>query len=208
VIDCVNGEIRDLLPDFVHGSLDVRQRREVDAHVRGCDPCAAEVSLLRELSASLRAPERKLDVAAIVAALPAPPARRTGPQLVVEEKGFRRRGLMANRWLRYAAAVAVLIGAGSVLATRTSLITMGPRPVVAEVPSDVAPVTEPAGSRQVATIAANAEATEIATPIAAGLTNAELEGLLDEISSLESAPPAESEEIVRGIGGISSGVEL
>ena len=63
--DCPNAEIRDLLPDLVHGRLDATARADVERHVRDCDDCAAEVTLLRELRTAFHASPR-VDVAAIV----------------------------------------------------------------------------------------------------------------------------------------------
>jgi anti-sigma factor RsiW len=76
--DCPNGEIRDLLPDLLHDRLPADVRREVEAHVRGCDDCRAELALLGAMRSSLRrAPA--VDAAAIAAAIPAyrAPVRRS-----------------------------------------------------------------------------------------------------------------------------------
>ena len=67
--DCPNGEVRDLLPDLLHDRLAPAVRREVEAHVRDCADCQAELALLRAMRSSLRrAPA--VDVAAIAAAIP------------------------------------------------------------------------------------------------------------------------------------------
>jgi anti-sigma factor RsiW len=75
--DCPNGELRDRLPDLLHGRLTPEARREIEAHLAGCLDCREELELLRGVHASLRrAPA--VDVGRIVAALPAPrrPTRR------------------------------------------------------------------------------------------------------------------------------------
>ena len=94
--DCPNAEIRDLLPDLVHGRLDAAVRADVERHVRDCDECAAEVTLLRELRSAFRGAP-KVDVAAIVAAVPA----------------YRSSG--GRSWIgwRAAAAITVLVAGGS-----------------------------------------------------------------------------------------------
>jgi anti-sigma factor RsiW len=94
--DCPNADVRDLLPDLVHGRLDAESRAMVEAHVAACADCRAELALLRDLRASLgRTP--RLDLAAITAAVPAyrAPARRS--------------------WVgwRTAAAITVLVAGGS-----------------------------------------------------------------------------------------------
>ena len=97
--DCPNAEIRDLLPDLVHGRLDAATRTDVERHVRECADCTAELTLLRELRSALHASPR-VNVAAIVAAVPAyrKPAGRS--------------------WIgwRAAAAITVLVAGGSSVA--------------------------------------------------------------------------------------------
>ena len=73
--DCENGDMRDLLPDWVHDRLDAARTQSVAAHVAGCAECADEVVLLRNLAASLAARAPSVNVDAIVAALPRPRAR-------------------------------------------------------------------------------------------------------------------------------------
>jgi hypothetical protein len=69
MIDCPNGEVRDLLPDLLHDRLPLPQRREVERHVASCDPCSAELALLRDFRATLsRVPV--IDTRAIAAAIP------------------------------------------------------------------------------------------------------------------------------------------
>ena len=76
--ECPNANVRDLLPDLVHGRLDAETRVMVEAHLAGCADCAAEQALLRDLRASLRRTPH-LDLAAIAAAVPAyrAPVRRS-----------------------------------------------------------------------------------------------------------------------------------
>jgi anti-sigma factor RsiW len=51
--ECVNGELRDLLPELVNGRLDAEAQRAVEAHVAGCEACAEELALLRALRPGL-----------------------------------------------------------------------------------------------------------------------------------------------------------
>ena len=75
--DCPNGEVRDLLPDLLHDRLPSDTRREVEAHVRDCEDCRAELELLRAMRASLRRGP-SVDVASIARAIPSygAPVRR------------------------------------------------------------------------------------------------------------------------------------
>jgi hypothetical protein len=51
--DCTNGELRDLLPELMHGTLDAETQRAVEAHVASCGECAEELALLRALRPAL-----------------------------------------------------------------------------------------------------------------------------------------------------------
>lgn len=97
--ECSNAEIRDLLPDLLHGRLDGAARNRAEAHLRDCAECRRELALLGSLRAA--APSPRVDVGRIVAALPA---------------YRRRRSWMAPAW-RIAAAVVFLAVGGSTVAT-------------------------------------------------------------------------------------------
>src|SRR5829696_3688883 len=78
MIDCPNGDVRDLLPDFLHGRLDASRRTEVEQHLAGCEACRDELSLLRGLRATMdRGPRVRVDE--VAAAIPPyrPPVRRS-----------------------------------------------------------------------------------------------------------------------------------
>ena len=76
--DCPNGDVRDLLPDLLHDRLAPSVRAMVEAHVRDCADCQAELALLRDLRSTLRRTP-SLDLTAISAGVPAyrSPARRS-----------------------------------------------------------------------------------------------------------------------------------
>jgi hypothetical protein len=94
--DCPNADMRDLLPDLVHGRLDRATRALVEAHVGSCADCRTELALLRDLRATFGA-TRAVDVSRIVASIPA--YRTSAP----------RRG----SGLRIAAAVTLLVAGGA-----------------------------------------------------------------------------------------------
>ena len=87
--DCPNVEIRELLPEYLSGTLSARRRTEVDAHVGNCADCADELALLRLVREAYAEMTPAVNVGAIVAALPrqaARPARRSwrrGPALQI-----------------------------------------------------------------------------------------------------------------------------
>jgi anti-sigma factor RsiW len=112
MIDCPNGEMRDRLPDFVHGRLGAVAHAEVAAHTAACAACAAEVALLRDLRVALGGVP-SVDVGRIVGALPTPPVR--GARVLVPRERHARR----FDW-RVAAAVAgiAVIGGSALVVSR------------------------------------------------------------------------------------------
>lgn len=102
--DCPNAGMRDLLPDFVHGSLDGERRAEVEAHVATCASCAGEVGLLRAVRAALSRP-LALDSARIAGAIP-PAIRAPG------------RFSLPTAWRRAAVIVVAALGGLSLLTLR------------------------------------------------------------------------------------------
>jgi anti-sigma factor RsiW len=100
MIACPNGDVRDLLPDYLHDRLESSARASVERHLAGCQACRDELALLRDLRGTLqRAP--RIDVAAVAAAIPAyrPAARQS----------------RAGGW-RIAAAIAAIAVGGTSLA--------------------------------------------------------------------------------------------
>lgn len=70
--DCQNIEIREMLPELIHGTLPESERAQVQEHLDSCADCAAELGIIRAVRAgAVTAP---VDVARIVAAIP--PYRR------------------------------------------------------------------------------------------------------------------------------------
>ncbi len=64
--DCDDGVIRDLLPDYLHGSLEPELRAQVESHLAHCAVCAEELGFLRTARSSFETPQ--LDIRAIVRA--------------------------------------------------------------------------------------------------------------------------------------------
>lgn len=98
--DCPNVEMRDALPDLMHGTLPAQRFVEVRAHVDACDACRAELVLLERVRDSVRAPA--VDIERIVAGLP---QYRAKPK-------WRR--MVKGPGLRVAAAI-VLVAGGAAL---------------------------------------------------------------------------------------------
>ena len=93
--DCPNGDIRDLLPDLLHGRLDASERARVESHVATCAACSAELGLLRDLRTTMRRVPA-IDASAIAAAIPAVSRPRAAP---LDHVGARRRPSRRSRWV-------------------------------------------------------------------------------------------------------------
>ncbi|HEY0994865.1 MAG TPA: zf-HC2 domain-containing protein, partial [Gemmatimonadaceae bacterium] len=127
--DCVNGEVRDRLPDLLHGQLPMADRAAVLAHVSACAECTAELALLRELRGAM-AVAPAVDVSRIVAAVrrhpdrgrnvadegPGVAAERPDSRIVPIDTARRRREARPRAWggrWRVAAAIATLMVGGT-----------------------------------------------------------------------------------------------
>lgn len=177
--DCRNGEMRDLLPDLLHGRLAPARRVEVEAHVASCADCREELALLGLVRGAMRVPA--MDVKAIVAALPA------------------YRAPVQRPWggLRAAAAVAAIAvgGATWAIATNEAPVAAGSvaavsAPIVA--PRDSLPASLPA---PVATAPPRAGQAAVPRELAVAgavsdLSDTELTALLAGLESLDAMPAA------------------
>ena len=208
--DCENAEVRDLLPDLVHGRLDTGARAAVERHVRDCAECAGEVALLHELRSTLYSSPR-VDVAAIVAAVPS--YRKQGSRSWI---GWRAAATITVL-LAGGSSVAVLQRSGPLLADSVRVVQAEPRAAAAAVTGTASPirspVTTPSGAARsvvAATPAAPAPALQGTTgaPREAGarelavgggslsdLGDRELASLLRDIESLDGLPTVEVENV-------------
>jgi len=140
--ECLNGDLRDLLPDLAAERLSGAERARVASHVATCAACAAEVELLRAAQRVMTRGVPAVDVARVVAALPKPPAAAESRPLLVSSstrglgdarprRGEAARAVSSRRsvhqwsaW-RIAAAATIAVGGLSVAVIRN----MGPGPI-------------------------------------------------------------------------------
>jgi anti-sigma factor RsiW len=174
--------MRERLPELLHGRLDGAAHGEVQAHLAGCDPCSAELALLRDARLVLqRAPA--VDVARIVAALP-----RAGAPLALARGGsaasVRR---LRGGWRPYAVAAGLLLAAGVSGGSWLQARAGGGAPIV------VASATDVAADRD-RLLAVNVE----------GLSDDDIAGLLDGLEDLDAVPASEPLPVVR-VDGASDG---
>jgi anti-sigma factor RsiW len=170
--DCLNVEIRELLPEYLGGTLSASRRAEVDAHVASCAECADELAVLR-LVREAYAESPAVNVKAIVAALPRKSARAT-------IRTVQAAAPVGRSWRQHAfqiAAVVSFIALGGIsLAVARSFFDGNP--------SAVAPDT---------LVAVNAETPAIS--FAGGVSDLgdeDLEALLSALEEIEALPVTET----------------
>ena len=159
--DCPNAEIRDLLPDLVHGTLAGAERQRVEQHIASCAECAAEAALIRRVRTALRPTGPSIDAGRIAARIP-----RYAPS--------RSRVPLRTEW-RIAASILVLaVGAKTFDLVRTQSGQVGGP-----------------GLRETAVASvADAGTLSFAGRLSA-LADEELEQLLADIDQLDTRMPAE-----------------
>src|SRR5690606_29369472 len=74
--ECGIVEIRERLPDLLHGSLGAADAERIRAHLATCDDCRAELALLESAREYFVASSPEPDIGRIVAALPRPLATK------------------------------------------------------------------------------------------------------------------------------------
>jgi hypothetical protein len=94
--DCMNAEMRDLLPDLAAERLSGAERTRVASHVASCPACAAELELLSAARQVMSRGVPAVDVARIVAALPKPPVAAEATPALVPSSTPARAGISAR----------------------------------------------------------------------------------------------------------------
>jgi anti-sigma factor RsiW len=180
--DCVNVEMRELLPELLHDALGVSDRQRLEAHVAACAECATELEILRTARRVLAdGATPRIDTARIVRRLPAPPARRA----------VRPRSRIA---LRIAAAVTFIsLGGISLVVARGvhrvdgGLVDSGaieaPPVVPAQGIDTPAAVARASGTRVVLTVGGDV----------GDLASEDLRALMSALETLEATPVADPE---------------
>lgn len=202
MMDCMNADVRDLLPDYAAGRLTAADREHVARHLAGCAACVAELSLVHSVARAL-AVAPPVDVSRIVGALPAPP-RRAAPGVVSIES--RRRVAPVRAWTsprRVAAIAAAVVGAVSLAllgSDRASRVTDAPPAVADAVVKGLpaTPIDRRSSGREVA--AASGELS-----LAAGiseLTDESLRALLGDIDALDDSASIEPADALPAISGL------
>ncbi len=194
--DCLNGEMRDLLPEYANGVLPKAVQERVGAHVSHCADCAAEVALIRTVRASYPTP--RIDLVRIVAALPGPVRQMRAPA-----------GLFRAQHWRMAAGIAMIaIGGISVAVLRSAMHSASPAvpapppptstTIAAQTPASViSPAVQPSAPTERMKPSSRANPVKMGELSFGGglsdLSDAQLKSLLREIDALDGAPSSEPE---------------
>ncbi|MEO7963709.1 MAG: zf-HC2 domain-containing protein [Gemmatimonadaceae bacterium] len=211
--DCANIEMRELLPERLHDTLDALTRARVDAHLAECEECSAEYALLRSAHEVMRgAHVPRVNTSAIVAALPR-------PSRMVNRASTRRGNSMV--WRAAAALTVVSLGGISFAALRDSAVSgiESPRLLADTSSPNIAGAAASAVTPQPGESAASVASGEAlvagrgrglsAGGALADLGDAQLEALLGDLDHIEAAPVAEPEAMSgsRLVSGSSTGSE-
>jgi anti-sigma factor RsiW len=182
--ECFDPEVRDYLPDLVHGRLGEVDTATMLAHIEACDACARELALLREVKAAATVAPR-IDVDAIVSALPvvtvpAPsvPARRN------------------FTLLRLVAAAAIVISGALVLNRQSDIMPrLAQAPEKAEsVSRAAAPVVSAPGESQALSLVSGVQE----------LTDEQIETLLTQIDDIEAIPASEPDQSLNSLESLEN----
>ena len=176
-------QIRDLLPDALHGTLDAERATIVESHLHGCAECAAEMRVLRMvMDAPSFAP--MIDAVKVSSAIL--------PYGGVPAERPRARPLVWQTALAVAAVVLVAV----TLMIRGTAAPLPPvaQPRVASVP---APVTSaPATAEPVVTAKATPPVKELQVAVGLdGLSDGSIAQLSRELDGLDGLPSAEPETL-------------
>ena len=213
--DCMNTEVRDALPDLVHGRLDQLNTATMKAHVESCADCRAELALLKAVreSAPLVPPLNLERMSAAIGNYGGAPVLSHAPARHTPRRGLTY-GLMATL-----AAVVFVIG-GIAVNNRGDVQSVASSSNVASqatIGGSVAGSTESAGisespagvTKDVQPLVKPAEETQVASLSFVGgtqdLSETELETLLSELDTMESMPAAEPQAVITTIEDIDGG---
>jgi hypothetical protein len=223
--DCLNAEMRESLPDLIHGNLEPAKLAQVEAHVASCDACSAELELLRTVVASMpTAPA--MDVQRIVAALPVAAKqglllhRGNGDAVAASAPTLKRSQAVWSRpMLRVAAAVMIVAAGGlsllvgrDVLNPQAQVGRNSGRVAVTSTPV-AAPTSEPTTTASVTRAAESSSPAVSAGAVGSGLLMSEVQqlsdehlvALLSEMESIDPLPSAEPETLVPVVADSDSG---
>ena len=192
---CAELDIKEMLPDLLHGKLDADARARVEAHIASCGECTEELQVLRTVkSAAVFIPT--IDVDRVVRQIP--PYRT----IVPAAQALARSQVVS--WLVAASLVVVVLGGGSLLMIQKQP-TLAPVATVdhsglpdrtstqAGKPVGVAPIVTPNGTAITAKPTTHALA--LATGVD-GLSDSNLRQLTDDLNNFDALPATEPGPVI------------
>lgn len=194
--DCVNGEVRDRLPELVHGLLEEPERAGVESHVAECPDCAAEAALIRRAAGVIALAAPRVDAKAIAAALPPPGSAVPAPRTV-----------WSGTVLRIAAALLVaVIGVGTLQYVTRDDGWDGFASLDTPLPASGGEraIARPVGGTTAAGAFASAQDARGGLVLVGGidaLTLDQLEMLVSGVETLDAMPSADPEPLPLGANG-------
>lgn len=198
--ECHETNERELLPLLLRGRMEPSDAARVRAHVADCPACTEELSVLERSRRLFEGATPSVNVAAIVATLPAAPGR---PPLSVS--GGRTPRPLVPRYVLAAAASVTLVATLSFASLRERVFgpAGGSSPVTPDtaVPSQVGPGPEGSASE-----AAAEPASLVGSLGLEDLGAAELETLLSELEALEATVSAEPVSLQRPVVNAPEGL--
>lgn len=181
--ECDELNVRDALPLLLQGQLAAAARERVRSHVSQCAACTEELALLERAAQLFAAATPRVDLAAIVAKLPAAPAAAARPALSVVRGGAGRTAM--PRYALAAVASLTLVATLSFVALRDRVFGSGMSDGAVAPDSAVPVATVPVA------IVAGAELDD--------LGSAELEALLVDLDRMEATVAAEPVAMQRAV---------
>ena len=193
---CTDNDVRELLPDVLHGALGADAMERAEAHLATCEECRAELQVLRAVkSAAVFAPT--IDVDQVVRRIP--PYRTIVPAVELPA----RPRLVS--WLVAASLAIAAVGVGSMLVTRQDA-TKTPTSVAATLPSaKIPPQSTPLASKtpdagglagtSVATRQPHTHALALAADVES-LSDGNLVQLMNDMNRFDALPATESDPVI------------
>jgi len=193
---CTDNDVRDVLPDLLHGALGADAMERAEAHLATCEECRAELQMLRAVkSAAVFAPTINVDQV----------VRRIPPyRTIVPAVELPARPRLVS-WLVAASLAIAAVGVGSMLVTRQDA-TKTPTSVAATLPSTkIPPTSTPVASRtpdagglsgtSVATRPPRTHALALAADVDA-LSDGNLVQLMNDMNRFDALPATESDPVI------------
>ena len=192
--DCTDNDIREMLPDLLHGALDAGAVARAEAHLASCEECRADLQVLRTVkSAAVFTPV--IDVDQVVRRIP--PYSKIVP--AVETPARSRLG----SWLVAATVAIAVVGVGSMVVTRqgattapTSVATR-PSATIRAQPAPVASKTPASGASSAVAVGIQPSHTHaLAAADVDGLSDGNLVQLMSDMNRFDALPATESDPVI------------